>query len=55
MAPAERAMQASKQAYQDRALAAKIIQCDLSLARDRVQHNVRCTVARLQRAIDMIF
>jgi hypothetical protein len=48
MAPAERAMQAPKQADQYGAMTAKVIQRDLALARDRVQHNVRCAVARLQ-------
>jgi hypothetical protein len=36
-------------------MAAKIIQRDLALPRDRVQHNVRRAVARLQWPIDMTF
>ena len=49
MAPAERAMQAAKEADQHRLLAAKIIDGDLALARDRVEHDVRRPVAGLQR------
>jgi hypothetical protein len=48
MAPAERAMQASKQADQYWALAAKVIKRDLAIACDRIQHNVRCAVARVE-------
>src|SRR5207244_11704339 len=51
--PAERTMQAAKQTDQYRALAAQILQRDLALARDGVQHNVRCAVARLERPIDV--
>ncbi|GEC32279.1 hypothetical protein EFR01_24500 [Sinorhizobium fredii] len=47
MAPAERAMQASKQTDQQRATAAKIIEGDLPPAGDRIEHNVRGPVARL--------
>jgi hypothetical protein len=47
MASAERTHQASEQSDQQRAAAAKIIKRDLSLARDRIQHNVRGLLARL--------
>jgi hypothetical protein len=32
-------------------LAAKVVQRDLSLARDGVEHNVRCAVAWLKQSI----
>jgi hypothetical protein len=55
MAPAEWTMQASKQADQYWALAAKVIKRDLTLACDRIQHNIRCAVARLEQPVDMMF
>jgi hypothetical protein len=55
MAPTERAVQPSIQADQYRALPAKIFERDLSLACDGVQHNIRCTIARLKWSIGMTF
>ena len=50
VAPAERAVQAAEHRDQQRLLAAEIVDCDLALARDRVEHDVGCPFARLQRA-----
>jgi mono/diheme cytochrome c family protein len=52
MAAAERAVQASKHTDQQRVAASKIIERDLAFARDCIEHNIRCPVARLQRAVD---
>ena len=48
MAPAERTMQAAKQTNQYRTVTAKVIECDFAVACDRIQHNVRCAVARVE-------
>ena len=50
VAAAERAMQAAEQADQHRLLPAKVVDCDLAFARDRVEHEIGRPVARLQRA-----
>jgi hypothetical protein len=48
MAPAKRAVQASKQADQYWAVAAKVVKRDLAVTCDRIQHDVRCAVARVE-------
>src|SRR4051794_13708379 len=55
MAAAERAMQPPIQAHQYRALSAKVFERDLFVACDRVQHDVRCTIARLKWSLDVTF
>ena len=47
VAPAERTMQSTEQADQQRPVPAKIIDCDLSLARNGVEHDVGRPVAGL--------
>jgi hypothetical protein len=41
-------VQTSKQADQYWAVAAKVIKRDLAVTCDRIQHNVRCAVARVE-------